>query len=181
MHDRQGGAAQARLAREQGLERAVAMRQLLAAEEDEAEVHRGVRRRAVERQLDHHRERALHVGGAEAVHRALADPAGPVVLCRHGVEMAGEQHERALARGADARHDAGVARVTDGHARLLEDGEHMLGEPLLGARLRPDVDELERARGEALGERVGHGRDRSGTTDTSRATGLSARRRPWWP
>ena len=53
-----------RVAREQRRQRALGERQLLAAEEQRAE------RRAVAHELDHHRERALHVAGAEAERRA---------------------------------------------------------------------------------------------------------------
>ena len=50
-----------------------------------------------QRELDHHGQRALHVAGAEPVHALAVAPAGDVVLGRHGVQVAGEQH-----RGAPA-------------------------------------------------------------------------------
>ena len=95
-----------RLAREQRRERRLLHRQLLAAEEQAAE------RGAGERQLDHHRERALHVAGAEPVHALAVDPAGPVVLRGDRVEVAGEQQRRVRGPG----EHAAVAEVAHRHA-----------------------------------------------------------------
>ena len=103
---------------------------------------------ARERQLEHHRERALHVAGPEPMDAAVADPPGPVVLRRDGVEVPGQQQRR-LGRAGE---QAGVAEVAHRHARLSQHGGDMRGEPLLVARLRRDVDELERPRGQPLAE-----------------------------
>jgi hypothetical protein len=86
------------------------------------------------------------------VHRIGVATARPVALGRDGVEVAGEQHERALAAGGDAGEDAGVARIADVHAAVAQHAEHVRSERRLVARLRRDVDELQRAGGEAVGE-----------------------------
>ena len=127
-----------RVAREQRGQRALGERQLLAAEEQGAE------RRAVAHELDHHRERALHVARAEAVDGLGVAAAGPVALGRDGVEVAAEQHARALRAG----QHAGVAEV----ARVRQQAAHMVGEPRLVTGLRGDVDQLERPGGEALAQ-----------------------------
>ena len=138
-HDEPGGE---RRAREQRRQRGLVRGELLAAEEQAAH------RRAGERELEHHRDRALHVRGAEAVHAPAVDPAGPVVLRGHGVEMAGEQDRRVVAAGQHAR----VAQVADRHAAALEHLRDVGGRARLVARLGRDVDQLERPRGEPLGE-----------------------------
>ena len=148
--DHEVGVAQRRLALEQPGERALGDRQLLAPEEHVAEVDR--RRRARQRQLDHHGERALHVGGAEPVDRVGVAPAGTVALRRDGVEVPGQEHERALAALRRAGQHAGVARVARVDAAAAQDAEHVRGQGGLVARLRRDVDELERAGGEAIGQ-----------------------------
>ena len=68
--------------------------ELLAREEEQAQVvgELGLGRPA--RELDHHGEPALHVGRAEPVDRAVLDPAREVPLRGNGVRVAGEQHER---------------------------------------------------------------------------------------
>ena len=84
---------------EHGRQRVVVRAELLAREEEQPEVVRELGLGRPARELDHHREAALHVGRAEPVHGAVLDPAGQVPLRRHGVGVAGEQHER-LARRA---------------------------------------------------------------------------------
>ena len=81
-----------------------------------------------ERELDHDRDGALHVGGAEAVDGVGVAAAGTVVLRRDGVEVAGEQDERALAALGGAGDDAGVARVAGREAAGAQDAEHVGGE-----------------------------------------------------
>ena len=78
--------------------------ELLAREEEQAEVvgELGVRRPA--RELDHHGEPALHVGRAEPVDSAVLDPAGQVALRGTVSVWPGEQHERlAGALGVEQR------------------------------------------------------------------------------
>ena len=145
-HDELGGE---RVALEQRRERAVGDGQLLAAEEQRAE------RRAVADELDHHRERALHVAGAEPDHAVAVAAPRPVALGGDGVEVAAEQHPCALRAG----EHAGVAEV----ARVRQQVEHVLREPLLVPGLRGDVDQLERTRGDTLAQiavALGHERAR---------------------
>ena len=83
--------------------------------------------------------------------------AGAVALGRDGVEVAGEQHGRAR-----ARQHAGVAEVAHRSAAGAQHRHHVGGERALAARLRRDVDQLERPGGQALPElavadRRGHG------------------------
>ena len=133
-----------------GAERALGDRELLAPEEHVAEVdRRGAPR---QRQLDHDRHRALHVGGAQAVHRLGVAPARAVALSGDGVEVAREEDERALAALRRAGQHAGVAGVARIDAAGTQDLEDVRGQRGLVARLRRDVDELERARGEAIGQ-----------------------------
>src|SRR5262249_45369970 len=82
---------------EQGGERIELRADLLAGEEEEAEVERELGVRGPAAELDHHREAALHVGGAEPVDGAVLDPPGQVPLRRHGVGVAGEEDERPAA------------------------------------------------------------------------------------
>ena len=126
-----------------GAERALGGGQLLAAEEQQVDV------RARQRELDHHRERALHVARAEPVHALGVAPARQVALRRHGVEVAGEQHGRAAARA-----QAGVAEVGDRHAARVQHRGDVLDQARLVARLRRHVDQLEGASGQPLGELV---------------------------
>ena len=79
-------------------------------------------------------------------------PARAVALRRHGVEVARQEHERALAALGDARQDARVARVARLDTALAQDAQDVCGQRGLVARLRRDVDELERAGGEAVGQ-----------------------------
>jgi hypothetical protein len=65
--------------------------------------------------------------------------------------VAREEDRRLVPAGEHAR----VAEVADGHAAAVEDRRHVGRGPRLVARLRRDVDQLERPRREALGE-VGH-------------------------
>ena len=66
----------------------------------------GVERPGVGRELEHHRERALHVGGAAADHGVALDPAGDVARRGHGVDVTRQEHER---RVRPPRAPAGTA------------------------------------------------------------------------
>ena len=68
--------------------------ELLAREEEEAEVVGEVRLRRPPGELDHHREAALHVARAQADDGAVLDATGQVSLGGDGVRVPGEQHER---------------------------------------------------------------------------------------
>ena len=108
-HHHEVGGAQPRLALEQPGEGALGDRQLLAPEEHVAEVDR--RRLARQRQLDHHGEGALHVGGAEAVDRVGVAPARAVALRGNGVEVARPGARAGAPALSRAGEHAGVARV----------------------------------------------------------------------
>ena len=151
-------------------------RQLLAREE----AQRRAGRSPGERQLDHHGQRRLHVARAEPVHRLLVSVAGPVVLRGDRVEMPGE-HDRTVAD----EHAAvtGVPGTGNG-------GQDVLRDRGLVARLRRDVDELERPRREPARQlfvahaaglyRCGRAllRDRRGR-QALRTAAVHAARAPW--
>ena len=149
-HQHEVGRAQRRLALEQPAERALGDRELLAPEEHVAQVDVRVHRR--QRELDHDRHRALHVRRAEAVDRVGIAPARAVALRGDGVEVARQEDERALAALGDARQQARVARVARRGTALTQDAQDVCGQRRLVTRLRRDVDELERAGGEAVGQ-----------------------------
>ena len=124
----------------------------LPAEQEQRDVDRpGLGSSEVAHELEGDGDAALHVARAAPVHRAVGNPAGNVVLGRHGVVMAGEHEER----DADAP-------LTCPEERLVahEDGGELLGherpEPFPDLRLvqalRADVHELERAAAEAVCE-----------------------------
>ena len=149
-HDRQVRAVETGLAGEQRLQRALGGGHLLAPEEDIADVDSGLELR--ERQLEHHCDAALHVAGAETLDAPVHATAGPVALSGDGVEMAGEQHQRPLAALGGAGEHAGVAGVAHRNAACAQGREHVRRRLLLGVRLRADVDERERARGQSVGK-----------------------------
>jgi GTPase len=140
-HDGEPGSFE-HTAREDRRQRALVEGDLLPGEEDVA------RRRACQRELEHHRHAALHVACAEAVHDAVDDPSGEVLLGRHGVDVAGESD---FGRSVSP-HDR-IAVVVERLAR--QEAPHELHRRLLAAALRRDVDELQRSCGE-VGS--GHGR-----------------------
>jgi hypothetical protein len=140
------GRAQRVLAGQQRGERRLGDRQLLAPEEDEPGV--GAR----ERELDHDGQRALHVARAQPVDGVASRRPGRL-SCAGTVSKCPASTTRGRSGPGD---HARVARVAHRHAAGLQDAEDVLGQPSLVARLRRDVDELERAGGEAVGV-GGHG------------------------
>ena len=140
-HDRELGSRE-HAARKDGGERALLERDLLAGEEDVARRRRGAR------ELEHHRDAALHVARAEAVHGAALDPAGEVLLRRHRVDVTGEDDRR---RGVSP--DDRLAVVVE---RLAgQKAPHELQRGTFPTALRGDVHELE-CPGREIGS--GHGR-----------------------
>ncbi len=149
-HDREVGFAQALFAVEQRGERRLRRRQLLAPEQHVADIERA--RRLRQRELEHHGDAALHVARAKPHDALLIEVTRPVLLCRNRVEMAGKQHEGALAAARGAGQHACVAGVAHRHATLPQLSHDMLGDVSLCAGLGGDVDQLERALDEAGGE-----------------------------
>ncbi len=124
------------LAGQQRRERALGERQLLATEEHEAQVDRAVGAgRRVQRELEHHRDRALHVGRAEAVDGVGVAAARAVALRGHGVQVPGEEHERAIATLEHAGQHAGVAGVAGRRPAVAQHAQHVGGQRGLVARL----------------------------------------------
>ena len=106
------------------------------------------------RELDHHGEPALHVARSEADDRIVLDAGGKVSLCRNGVGVAREQHER-LARALRVEQRLAVREDQLERHRLLDVG----GDCGLVPRLGRDVDQLERPLGQE-GIEVGSGHNR---------------------
>ena len=143
--------AQARLALEQRRQRALGERQLLAPEEDEAEVDVARSRRASASSII-----TASAPFMSAAPRPWTAPSSrrPGRLSWAGTVSrwpARRTSGRVAARGR-AGEDAGVARVAGVDAARAQDVEHVGGERRLVARLRGDVDELEGAGGEAVGQ-----------------------------
>jgi len=133
-HDRETGVRD-EAGFEQRRQRALLERHLLAREEEIPPWHTGPR------EVEHHRDAALHVACAEPMDGAVLDAARKVALCRDGVDVAREHDRR---RRIAPEHDLTVVveRLTGKHAPdEVEDGR-------LVTALRRHVDELERQAGE---------------------------------
>ena len=153
--DRERRLVHGRRACEQRGERVVLGRELLAPEEQQADVVR-TSGGEIAHELDGDRDPALHVARAHPVHGAVGDATREPGLVRDGVVVPGEEDQWYLGaprRDEEVRLVAGVL--------LLEPGgnerQQMLADAGLVAALRGNVDELERPRREALGEPA-HGR-----------------------
>ena len=107
-------------------------------------------------ELDRDREPALHVARADAVHGAVRDAPRKVVLRRDGVVVGCEHDQRRPGRRGRREEERLVAREL-GRPAVRNELEQTLADRLLRAALRRDVHELERPRGETVGER-GHRR-----------------------
>ena len=155
-HDRERRLVNRLGARKEGGERVVVRGQLLAAEDEQREIAARSSQLDVSCDLERDGEASLHVARAEAVHVSVGDPSGEIPLRRNGVVVRGEDDQRAAGaprRGEEVRL---VARVLGDPARR-DEGEHVLADSRLVTALRRNVHELERPRGEAVGER-GHRR-----------------------
>ena len=119
-------------ARENGRQRALLERHLLAREEHVA------RRSFGAGELEHDRDTALHVARAETVYSVLGDPAREVLLRRHRVEVARE-NDRGRGVSPDDRLAVVVQRLAG------EEAPDELHRGALVAALRGNVDELERS------------------------------------
>ncbi len=154
--DRKGRVVDERRAGEQCGQGVVLGGELLAPEQKEREVAGGRGQRLVARELQRHRQPALHVARAEAAHLAVGARPRQVPLGRHRVVVRGEDDEweaRAAWRGEQVR----LVPCELDLPRRRHEREHMLPDGLLVTALRGDVDELERARGETVGERAHRG------------------------
>ena len=96
----------------------------------------------------------------EPVDDAVLDPPGDVALGRDRVEVAREQHERAVAAPCRAGEHARVAAVAHRNAGRGEQLQDVRGERRLAPRLGRHVDQLERPRGEPGCKGIGHARGR---------------------
>ena len=127
---------------EDARQRALAQRQLLADEEEERGVvgERGPLLVDPARELDHHRDAALHVRRAEPDDPAVLEPAGDVALCRNRVEVPREEDERLAGarRGVEERVVAAV------HEWKWHGRGHVGVDLRLVPAHRRDVDERER-------------------------------------
>jgi GTPase len=133
-------------------------RQLLLAEQHQPDVEpRGADLPEVAGELQRNCEATLHVARSEAMHGAVRDSAGNVALRRHRVVVADEQQQR---RAGAARPDV-QGRILEhglGSERLRHECAHVVPNLVLVAALGRDVDELQRALRQALGERC-HARE----------------------
>jgi GTPase len=137
-------------------QRVVLRGQLFTPEEQEGDVTRRAAELEIACQLDRDGEPTLHVARPEAVNGTVGDPAGKVVLRRHGVVMRREDdqgHVRSARWCVQERLVTGELGRPSGRHQP----EQALPDGVLVPALRRDVHELERPRGKAVGER-GHGR-----------------------
>ncbi len=129
-------------AREGSGKRTLLERDLLTREEDVA------RRHTRARELEHHRDAALHVACTEAVHGSAGDSSRKVLLRRHRVDVTGERDRRGGV-SPDDRLAVVVERLA--WQQVPDELHRGVFLPALGG----SVDELERSGGE-IGS--GHGR-----------------------
>ena len=154
--DRQSGLVDRARADEERRQRIVFRWQLLAPEEDEPDVIRAeVPEREITHELDRNCETALHVTRTEPVHRTIAELAGKVVLRGNRVVMTDEDYQRHVAPARRRKEDHLVAHILGDEWRWNQRQE-VLANRVFTPTYRRDVDQLERPRGEAIGER-GHG------------------------
>ncbi len=128
--------------------------ELLAWEEEQPEVVGEVDTVRPPRELDHHGQPALHVARSEADDRIVLGAGGEVSLCRNGVGVAREQHER-FARPLRVQQRLAVGEDQLEWQCLLNVG----GDCGLVPRLGRDVHQLERPlRQEGIELGSGHNR-----------------------
>ena len=107
--------------------------------------------REIADELEGDRDAALHVACTEPVHRAAVDPPGEVVLLRHGVVVAGEHDQRSV-RSPRRREEIRLVAFVVRSERARDELEQAVADRRLVAAFGRDVYELERPRGQALGE-----------------------------
>ena len=154
--DRERGLRDQRAAVEERGQRVVHRRQLFPPEEEERDVD--LPRLAggeFPDELERDGDAAFHVARPAAVHGAVLQAARDVRLRGHGVVMPREDEERGV-RTAFACPEERIVALEDGRERQRDERPEPLADLGLVQALGPDVDELERAGREALGEAV-HG------------------------
>jgi GTP-binding protein HflX len=139
---------------EQRRQRVVLGCELLSSEQQQTQI--ACRRSGIDvpRELDGDGQATLHVARAEAVDLAVGDASWDVPLRRNRVVVGGEHDQRTAGtsrRNEEVHLVPGVFRRPVGR----HEPEYVLPDRFLVTALRGDVDELERPRGEAVGER-GH-------------------------
>ena len=151
---REVGVANGVAAVEQGGEGVVRRRQLLAAEEEQGDVDRpGIAPRQLAHELERDGDAALHVACAAPVDGAVLDAARDVLLGRHGVVVAREHEQRRL-RPSFAKPEERLVTREDLGIRRGNEAAQAVADHRLVQALRRDVDELERPRGESVGQRA---------------------------
>jgi GTP-binding protein HflX len=128
--------------------------QLFPAEEEKREIARRRLQVDAARQLERDGEPTFHVAGAESMHLAVAHSSWEVALCRNRVVVGGKDDQWEPVPSRRDVEERLVARVLLCPAGRHE-VEYVLADRSLVAALRRNVDQLERPRGKAVGER-GH-------------------------
>ena len=140
---------------EEGRKRIVLGGKLFPPEEENGDVDRpGGMLRTIADELERDGDPTLHVACAQPVNCGAFDTPWKVVLCRHRVVVAREHDQRSLATSRRREEVGLVARVV-GSEIIRHEREEVIADLCLVPALGWDVHELERALGEALGER-GH-------------------------
>jgi GTP-binding protein HflX len=155
-HDGETGLVHSCRLREQREERIVLGRQLLAPEEQEAQVAGRELRVEAPRELEGDGEAALHIAGTQAVHGAAGDAAWSVPLRGNSVVVRHEQDQRRCRAARRDEQERFIALELGVEARRHQPDE-VLPDRRLAPALRRDVDELERPHGKPVCER-GHSR-----------------------
>src|SRR5437763_188835 len=134
--------------------RAFLSRELLADEEEKAEVELGLGGERPLGKLEHHGHAALHVARPEADDRIAFYQPRKVVLRGNGVEMAGEQDEGPPRMPLGGREQEILGRPDRRQRQLSAHVGHRFG---FRSANRGDVDERQRALGQPpIWLRVGH-------------------------
>jgi len=131
-------------------------RKLLASEEQQAEVAPRAAEIDMTRELECDGQAAFHVARAEPVNFAVGDSTRKIALRRDGVVVR-DEHDQRKALPPRRDEEERLVSCEVGHPLRGNELEHVLAYGRLLAALRGDVDELERPRSEAVGER-GHRR-----------------------
>jgi GTPase len=150
--DRQIRLAHERRGLEQGGQRVVLRRELLAAEQEQRDVDRTrLALGDLAHELQSDCDAALHVAGAAPVDRAVRDPAREVLLRGDGVVVAREDEQRRVGT-ALPRPQKNLVSFEDRCEPRGHERPQPLAHGCLVEALRGNVHQLERATGQAVGE-----------------------------